>query len=204
MATDSNHTAIPENSSRLRPEAFLLAMIIAIVLCNQVWGEKLAYADGLGWDGQIYASIVRDLRSNFFEKGLDRYYVQRFLPPAVVGLSLASCGLDPTNENIISGFAILNTLCMLLSLWTWKEIAGELRLGSTGRCLTLLAIFVNCFFLKISPYYPVLTDCTALLIGLLQFVFYLRNRTLLLLITSAVGAFAWPTTLPIGVLLALF
>lgn len=188
---------------RLRPDGILAVVILAIVLLNQVWGEKVEREDGLGWDGIAYARIARDLPS-MVRGGLNPYYAQRFLPSAVVHVSLGLCGAEMTTRNIILAFTVLNTACMILSLWVWAQIASDLVLGITGRCLSLLALFTNFFFLKFSAYYPVLTDDAAFLIGLLQFLFYLKDRTWGLLVTSALGAFVWPTALPVGLILAIF
>ena len=137
-------------------------------------------------------------------RGIDPYYIQRFLPALVVHCGLVLCSAEFTDHNVIAGFVVLNAFCMLASLGVWRLIADELGLGIRGRCLSLLGIFVNYVFLKGSSFYPVLTDDTAFLIGLLQFLFYLKARTIALLLTSFLGAFIWPTAMPVGMILAIF
>ena len=137
-------------------------------------------------------------------RGLDSYYVQKILPSAVVHLSLFLCGAEMSNANIIDAFIIMNLILNLMSLWIWSQIASELGLGVYGRCLSLAGIFGSYFFLKFVPYYPVMTDSAAFLVGLLQFLFFLRGKTVGLLLTTAVGAFIWGTALAVGSLLASF
>jgi hypothetical protein len=98
----------------------------------------------------------------------------------------------------------MNIIANMLSLWVWGRIAGELGLGLWGRCLSLLAIFVNFYFLKFRSFYPASTDDVSLLIGLLQFWFFLKRNLVGLLVTTAIGACTWSTALWVGILLAVF
>lgn len=194
----------PQSGRRLGPDGLLIAAILAIMLSTQVWGERVGVAGGLGWDGQVYASWTRDPRGTVFGPGLDPYYVQRFLPSLVVYLGLSLSGAELSNRNIIVGFSILNTVLSIASIWVVGRIAGLLGLRPYGRCLAIIALFANFYFLKFCIYYPVLTDSSAYLLTLLQFLFFLRRRTLALILTTTVGAFIWPTALLVGATLAIF
>jgi len=194
----------PQGRPRFGPDSLLVTLILAIALFNQIWGEKVEVNGGLFYDGVIYASWARDLSGTVFKQGLDPYFVQRFLPSAVVHVSLYLCGAEMTNANIITSFIIMNIIAELTALWIWSRIAIELNLGVYGRCLSLAGIFMNFFFLKNRPYCPVMTDDVAFFIGLLQFLFFLRGKTAGLLLTTAVGAFVWPTAFAVGMVLAVF
>jgi hypothetical protein len=179
-------------------------VILTIALFNQIWGEKVEVNGGLFYDGVTYAAWARDLSGTVFNQGLDPYLVQRFLPSAMVHVSLSLCRAEMTDANIVTAFIIMNIAAELMALWIWSRIAIELNLGVYGRCLSLAGIFMNFYFLKNRPYCPVMTDDVAFLIGLLQFLFFLRGKTAGLLLTTAVGAFVWPTALAVGTVLAVF
>ncbi len=203
---DSATTAAPKPTGWLRvgPDGLLLALIIAIVVFNQFFGEKIDANGGVGYNGVGYAAWARDFRGTVLAEGLSTYHVRRLLPSAVVHLGLYLCGAEMTDANIIRSFIIMNTICQLMSLWVWSWIARELGLGVYGRCLSLAGIFLNFYFLRSTSFCPVMTDDAAFLIALLQFLFFLRSKTIALLLTTAVGAFVWSTSLEVGTCFAVF
>lgn len=187
------------------PWGFLLvAATFLIVTVNHLFSEKIAVNRGLGWDGSFYGAWAADFPEQVLSKGLDAYYTGRMLPSGLVYYTLGLLGVERTPEHIVHAFGALNIACITVAGGIWVLIARQLSLSLAGLVLGYIGLFVNFFILKWSPYYPVLTDVPAYLIGFLTLYFYLARRTWALLATTLAGAFVWPTALYLGGLLLLF
>jgi hypothetical protein len=177
---------------------------MTIVVFNSVFGEKIAVGNGFGYDGQRYGAWALDFRGRVLKEGLDAYYIQRFLPSAIVHMGLSVSGASRTVPNVIKGFIVLNVLCQLTCVVLWHFTCNELELSGPSRSFSLLALFCNFFFLKMIPFEPVQTDPMAYMCALLQILFFLRGATAGLLMTTLVAAFIWPTAWLVGLLLAVY
>jgi hypothetical protein len=187
-----------------RPGLQLLVGAIAFAVVYLIC-ERIPYNNGLGFDGTTYAAIARagpleSVRSRV----VDSYYVQRMLPSILVHEALRICHVRVTDANIIRGFVVLNIVLMAINLWLWQRIAAELELSPRGRLLGILALFINLFVVKMTGYYPVLTDMAAYTISLAMLYGYLRNSAMILALATLLGCFTWPPSLYLGGVLLLF
>lgn len=190
--------------ARLGVGLTLVATTFVAALVNHLLSEKIAANHGLGWDGAGYGAWAADFPGEVLTKGLDSYYISRILPSGFVYYALGLVGVERTTPHIIQTFGALNVVCLTLAAWIWILIARHLGLGLSGLALGYIGLFINFFVLKWSAYYPVLTDVPMYLISLCTLYFYLTRRTWALLATTGVGAFTWPTALPLNGLLLLF
>lgn len=152
-------------------------------------------------DGSIYIRIATDPVAAIANKKIDPYYAQRLLPSSLVHLGLRLGGVAPAPETIFKGFIFLNGIALLVTAWCWGAIARVLGLSRESFYLGAMAMFVNFCVLKFNGFYPTLTDLSALAIAMVMVVAYLKRKTWAILLASALGAFAWPVLLYIGVLL---
>lgn len=189
----------PTGSHRLMLVIVLLLGAITLLL-----GDMVPANDGLGWDGVMYAKLTRDLFQMIPAGELNSYYAQRLLPSLIVRGVLELRGLSPTNSNIINTFFVYNWVLLFGLCLLWKRVANHFSLSVTGRWLGFAALFLNFECAKQAFYYPVLTDVTALFVGMLMLVFYVERRPLALLITSLIGAFAWQVVGLSGAMLLFF
>jgi hypothetical protein len=171
---------------------------------NFFWGEKVQAGGGLGWDGVIYAHIVRNLGSMISGGHLSGYYTQRILPAAIVRGMLLLSGAPMNDENIIRGFEVYNLILLAGACWAWKRVACVFDLSLAGRWIGFSGIFVNFECSKQAFYYPVLTDVTALFVTLLLLLFYVEKKPVALFVTTLIGAFSWPVVSICGGFLLLF
>lgn len=179
----------------------MLLIVLLLGLLNFFWGEKVTAGGGFGWDGVTYAEMVRHLDTMISNSELGSYYMQRILPAAIVRGLLLLADVSINNVNIINGFEIYNLFILVLILASWKRISDKLLISIGGRWIGFSAIFINFECSKQSFFYPVLTDVTALLVGMLLLLFYIEKKPILLLIVSIVGAFCWPVVSLSGALL---
>jgi hypothetical protein len=165
-------------------------------------GERTGFREGLGGDGFQIAHVTRD----FPEIGafLDGYTVQRIAPSVLAYGLLQIIGAEPTNENIVSVFAVLDVLLVTGTAFVWSLTADALSLSRRGKNLGLAGLMLNWAVLKFIWFTPVLTDAPAMFVGGLSILLWLRGSVAGLVLATFAGAFIWPTQLLVGSLLLLF
>lgn len=184
--------------------AVMSFIVLAYGLINLFFGEIVPAGGGFGWDGVIYAGIVRDLWTMITHGQMTAYYAQRLLPSAIVKGMLFLSGADLSNGNIIRAFDIYNLALLFCATVIWKRIADNLALTMDARWMGFGGIFVNFLIAKQVMYVPVSTDVTAIVISLSLLLFYLEQRPLALLFTMVAGSFVWQITSFCGALLMVF
>jgi hypothetical protein len=181
--------------NRVESSHRLMALIVLIFgLFSFFWGEKVPAGGGLGWDGLVYADMVRNLGTLIRDAKLGSYYAQRILPSAVVYVLLALAGAPPTTPNIIRGFELYNIFLLVGATWVWKRISDNQSLSLIGRWIGFGGLFFNYQSTKHLAYGPVVTDATALSLALLLLMFFLERKPWQLFATAVIGAFVWPAT----------
>lgn len=179
-------------------------LVLALGAFTLLLGDMVPVNDGLGWDGVMYATLTRNVFQMITDGQLNSYYAQRLLPSLVVRELLMLAHLPLENVNIIKAFFLYNWVLLVGASLVWKRIADCLTLTVMGRWLGFAAIFLNFEGAKQAFYYPVLTDVTALFVGMLLLLFYLQRRPLALLVTAVIGAFAWQVVGLSGAILLFF
>jgi len=183
----------------------LMILIVSLLgLFNFFFGELVPVNGGVGWDGATYANMTRNLDTIISNGQLSSYYAQRILPPAVVRSLLLLAGAPFSTINIIQGFELYNLILLVMSCWLWKRLANNLTLSLAGRWLGFSGLFLSYMASKQVFFYPVLSDVTALFVGMLLLLFYVENRPIALFFTTIAGAFAWQVVGICGAMLILF
>lgn len=162
--------------------------------------QRVPLDTGFHWDGTYYIDYVRNI-GKLFDGSLDPYSLSRVLPSILVHLGLRLTGQGFDEAGILQGFVILNGAAVLVSLWAWFGIAVRLQLSTFRLYLGALAFFGNFCFLKYNSFYPITTDVTAFALSMLMIGSYLARSQAGLTAASVLGAFTWPTILPLGCLL---
>lgn len=187
---------------RLGSSAWLAPLLFgAWRVANIFLAEKLPADYPHVTDGYRYIGIAR----RFLDSGqIDSYRAMRIAPSGLVHGGLASFGLPYTNENIILGFEVLNLVALCTAAYAVDRILRHLGVGARMRELAIVLLLVNYPMLKYSVFYPALTDFSAVGLGSLLLLFYLKDRTWALVLTSIVGAFTWPILFIQGLILLIF
>lgn len=168
------------------------------------WGEYIPEGNGLGWDGKAYARVCKDFPSILFDEEYRSPRKIRFVPSAFAYLIIKTLSLSFEAKDVVLGFRILDSVMLLLSVYFFLLICKEVGLTERGTWLAFVGLFVNYLVLKAAMYLPVSTNCTAFLLGLMAFYFYLKDSKLGLLLTTLIGLFTWPTFMYVGLLLFVF
>jgi hypothetical protein len=172
-----------------------LLLLLNIVLIFSACLEQVNAHQGLGWDGRVYARMIRQELPHFFSGAVDNYYIHRILPPAIIFAVLKVLNLHSTDQNIILAFTVYNILLLNLCLLLWYKIAPAGILNSAALLL------LNFCALKFFMFVPVLTDCTVFTAGVVLLYAYKKKNDVLLLITAILSAFCHPLLLPLALIL---
>lgn len=181
---------------------FIIVLMLGVL--NFFWGEKVPAGGGFGWDGVNYAHMVRNIDSMISNGQLSGYYSHRILPSVIVRTLLSLAGVSVTDTSIIQGFELYNLALLLGACFIWKRLSNKFSLSLSGRWIGFSGIFINFQCSKLSFYYPVLTDVTALFCAMLLLLFYVEKKPIPLFLTTIIGAFAFPEVSVIGVFLLVF
>jgi hypothetical protein len=195
---------VSHGGSAIASHRWMIVLVLLLGAITLILGDMVPANDGLGWDGVMYGKLTRDMFQMIHDGQLNSYYAQRVLPSLLVRGLLDLTGLPLTNPNIIKAFFLYNWVLLLGVCMLWRRVSNHFSLSVTGRWLGFAAIFLNFECAKQSFYYTVLTDVTALFVGMLMLVFYVERRPLPLLITSLIGAFAWQVVGLSGAILLAF
>jgi hypothetical protein len=204
MAAVVTPDAPARKRSWLRFALAVAAILMASGLAQVRWGERLPVGRGAGWDGREYARIARDLPGEVGEGRLDGYRLRRVVPSALVYATLALLDRAPTVGRIARMFGYWNVVFLVTTGWAWAAITRTMAIGTRGRWLGVILLFVNFANLKMPFYYPVLTDSAALCLGALLLLFHLRDQAIAMWTTLLVAAFTWPSLALLGAALFVF
>lgn len=187
-----------------RAHAVAMAVVLIVVALYGYFNEHCPISNGRGWDGNQYVGAAVDLNYGWEVATTNPYLLQRLLPSLAVHAGLVITGAPKADPAALTGFAILNTLMMLITLSAWLALARRFRLTPEARWLGFIGLFVNVQCFKVAGWYPALTDIPALALGMAMITFYLTDRLLALAACTLLAVFTWPVAGPMGVLLVLF
>jgi hypothetical protein len=185
-------------------ENIVIISMLAYLIGSIFLGEYIPASDGLGYDGVLYARIARDFFSFFSPDILSTYNVQRIFPSSVVYILLKLFNLTGTNAEVRILFGLLNVVMLVIGIACWKAIAKKFNWTPRVRIISFVGLFINYANLKMSFYYPVLTDTSAFTLGVLMLYGYLFKKKYVLVGTCFIGAFTFPTLLFMGLIQIIF
>ena len=180
----------------------MVGLVALLCLMTIAFCERIGINQGQGWDGMGYVSWAQDFSHHVLAEGITRYYSQRILPSAVVGIGLHLMG-KPTVQNTIIGFQVLDCLALVGAAFIWTRISLVMSWTRVGAWSGYLAVFLSFACARHALYYPTLTDSTAFLVGMIAAWGYLAKRPALLWVSLGVSLFTWPALAPHALLMLL-
>lgn len=166
-------------------------IIILVGLFSTFLGVKSLF--GIGGDEITYADITLNFTDYIREASLSKYYAQRILPSAIIWMIFHLARLQPVESSLIIAYSLYNLTLLLCGNYIWKRISDNFNLTTSARWVGFFSLFLNYQSSTQTYWAPILTDTTALLLGLLLLYAYLDSNRLLLTLTGVLGSFAWQT-----------
>lgn len=183
---------------------FVLIGILTCILIHSFFGELIPYNGGLGWDGVAYYGITRDFHNLIMSHGIDKYYMSRFLPFAVIHSVLWICEIPVTVENALLGAKVLNCFSLILLTIYFFKLSALLKWNLKSEILAFSFVFFNYPVLKHFGYYPLGTDCVALLFSYAGIFYYFSHNLKGQIVIGLLSLVTFPIVSAVLLILALF
>ncbi len=187
-----------------KTEYILIFLFFGWLLINIFFGERIPINNGAGWDGLRYSAIAQHFTDFVLHHQLTQYSLQRIFPSTIVHFFTKLAHIPITDLQAPVIFSIYNAVILFFAVFIWYAIAKKLRWSPEVRLISFAGLFFNYAILKMNVYYPILTDTSAFMFGLLMIYFFLINNNYGVLSTGIIGAFIFPTFLYMGLILFVF
>ena len=179
----------------------LITIVIGVLSMDFAANWKIIEGQG---DQFIYLDLAKNLKLMISDGRLSDYYAKRILPSLVVSSSLDLLGFQISDRSIIRGFYIYNMILIIGSGIIWKKIADSFSFSIAGRWFGFAGLFMSYQATTQTWLIPVMTDVTALFVGMLLLFFYIKKNALGICAVAIVGSFAWQIVGISGVILLIF
>ena len=175
--------------------SILVIGLIGLLLYSFL-GEKQPYNDGLGWDGRLYYQMCNHSLHDIVHHGYSTYYVQRFLPFAIVNGLQIIFGYEHT-----MAFMMLTIfIAIMVGVWGFFKISNHLELKVGVEVIAFALLFFHMGLLRCG-YSPYQTDPFALVMGIWFFYFFLKKQKWPMIAIAFIGAFIWQSVWPLACVL---
>lgn len=179
----------------------IIIIVIGIISIDIPADWKIKKGDG---DQFIYLELAKNLPFMIENGLLSEYYAHRILPSMLVSLCLKLLDFQLSDSNIIRGFYIYNMILLIGALSLYKRIANHFNLSTAGRWFGFCALFLSHQASVQTWRAPVMTDTTALYVGMILLLLYIKKRPIGICLVAIVGSFIWPVVGISGVILLIF
>src|SRR5262245_53813767 len=184
---------------------FLAGMLALYYSAYALWGARIPVANGFGWDGQLYAAFAQDFFGMLRRHGVDSYHTNRLLPSFIIWCIGTLFGINLTiPANVIWAFHVYNGTLLVVGALIWSRIARWVSMNFAIGLIGFMSLFVNWAVIEFYPFYAVLTDVTALFLGITAALAVVERRYFLLTGVAFTASFAWNAIFPFCSLLVLF
>jgi hypothetical protein len=181
-----------------RRDAIAMITIVAIgAIVTVIWGERIGVHGGEGWDGQSYVAWGTDL-PHAIAHDLNVLQAQRVLPSALVYYALSALGAAHTSANVIAGFQVLDSVCLVACAFFLARIATALAWSRPAAWGAFAATFLGFAVARHALYYPALTDPLAFALSMAMVWAFVTRRPIALWFAMLAIAFTWPAALPLA------
>jgi hypothetical protein len=179
----------------------VLIVILVSIYSGNLFREQIPVNNGWGWDGKHYAYLTIHFEEMASQKSIDSYQYQRILTPALIHYGCKWTGIVLNDQTVLSIYGYYNLLLLIIGAILYFGWCNRLKVSKPIEIAGFAALFLNYFVLKNTPYYPILTDPTAFVIGILLMYWISTRNTTGKWLLAVLGQFVFPlfhvVTLPL-------
>lgn len=169
-----------------------LVALFALIFGYSLFGEKLPFNDGLGWDGDDFFKMIKGFSTIYFNHEIDAYDIQRVLPFAILHYAFMLFSIDVTASSAVIGACVLNSICMCIAIAYFFKISNNQKWNVDAESIAFAICFFNVPVLKVFGYYPLLTDCPAYLLSIMAIYYYLSDNRIMGTLVGVLSMVTWP------------
>lgn len=182
----------------------LLIVILLLIFSYSLFGEKILYNDGAGWDGEFYRNVAKNFSFDFLNKGYDNFRIQRIFPFFILNIVYSIFSIAKTNATLMAGMLILNSINLIVQIIFFFKLAKLLHWEKKITVLLFACFFFNFYTLKSCGYEPFQTDAFAISLSLISYYYLLAEKILHSYIAAVFAFFTWPLVTIVAIFLILF
>ena len=170
-----------------------LVLLFSVPLIWNWDKDTIPVNNGFGWDGNMYGMYTQFLPEAIDQGAINAFRMQRMLIPAMLYAVMERAGMERTPEQVISAYRLVNMICIGLAIIAFLLLAKAANWFDETIWLGFAAIFFSMPFMKMSLFYPILSDIPAFAIGLWAVFCWVKRWRPGLLFAILIGAFTGPT-----------
>lgn len=175
-----------------------MALLLVVTLLGLwlLWGELIPVGDGLGFgDGRTYGRLAMNFPRSILAGAIDTYRMARIIPSLAVYLVLQVSSLPANPQVTVMLFRLMNVALLVISCYLWVAVGRRWGITRLAGWIGFIGLFVNFQNLKMSLYYPTLTDTAAFAGGMLLLFAFVRRDVWLTAGVAGLAAFTSPPLL---------
>lgn len=188
-------------SSRSRDAWVMMAIALAGGALLALFSDRIPVNDGAGFDGEVYVAIAGDFWESVTNRSYTAYRMMRVLPAGIVAGAAALTGATSIAARI-DLFGWLGVAAVAVAVWAWTRSAAGLRLSRRTAWLGFAGTVGSFAVLRLGPFYPTLTDTTALALGSVLTMAVVERRRIMMWLVAVAATFTWPVLALAGLGLA--
>lgn len=190
--------------SLLMIQRLLLCVLLAILILYSFTGEIIPYNNGLGWDGSRYYYYMANFEDLIVNQGIDSYRITRLLPFLLIRYVMQSVNVEITVNNVLIASKIFNAFILAILLIYFFKLSNVAKWNRFAEIIAFSFTFFNFPVLKFFGYYPLLTDCTALLLSFMAVYYFFIKSYIGMAFVTLLSLVTWPILSIITYVLAVF
>ena len=102
--------------------SILVPLLFALFFLS-LFGEKIPYNDGAGFDGTFYREVFRNFSNDFFSIGYDGFRIQRIFPFCAMNLVYGALNIPLDNSHMLWGMGVLHIFNLILQVVFFFKLA---------------------------------------------------------------------------------
>lgn len=174
-----------------------LYRIVLLTLLLGIYGLNLHYEqipvnNGWGWDGKHYANLTVNFEKMASHGEIDSYQFQRILTPALIFYGCKWTGISLSENTVLSIYGYYNLILVTIGALLFFGWCSRLKISKPVETIGFAALFLNYAILKNTPYYPILTDTTVFIAGIVLMYWISIQHTTGKWILALVSPFVFP------------
>jgi len=170
----------------------ILSVLLCVFLLISMCGEKVAKCDGIGWDGENYYRSMQHFSELITSKGYNQYEIRRVLPWGITNVVCNWLDIEVDKQVAIFSGLLYNFIAIVLAVFFFFRISNHYQWKINTEVVGFSLLFFTYPILKMSGYYPVLSDNFGFLYGVMSCCFFVENRKIALIVSGLIGTFIWP------------
>jgi len=174
---------------------FIVLSINLVIGILQFWGPRQQFDDAINWDslpyGQFALYFEDRVEKECYIVGTD-YAFKRMFPSVLVYYGIKFSGAEHSNQNVMTGFLLLNLITTLFAIYIWHLILIYFKWEMKSSIISYFCLLLINPIAVFQFVYPIMTDTMAYFLTVLLLYGYLTKKLCIILLSLIFSYFTSP------------